>query len=129
MDTDKSPRGEGEEEGAPDDAEPVWKVEGEESMDKLVEQTPPSDPDYDGGGMMIFTDERGQRRRIPAERGELSSGEMRAAADALHRDLGRAPADYARIAAIERLTELKASGKMSEEDFLREKKRLEDYGR
>ncbi len=125
MDTDNSPRG--DEEEAPD-AEPVWKVEGEESMDKLVEQTSPSDPDAEGGGMMIFTDEHGRRRRIPTERGALSGGELRAAAQALHRDLGAAPADYARMAAIERLTELHASGKMSEADFLREKKRLENYG-
>jgi hypothetical protein len=76
--------------------------------------------------MMIFTDEHGNRRRI--EKGALSRGELRAAANALHRDLGAPPADYARMAAIERLTELRASGKMSEEDFLREKKRLENYG-
>jgi len=125
MDTDNSPRGDDEQ--APE-GEPAWKVEGEESMDDLVQRTSPSDPDVDGGGMMIYTDERGQRRRIPAERGKLSSGELRAAANALRVDLGGAPADYARIAVIERLTELRASGKMSEEDFLREKKRLENYG-
>lgn len=125
MDKD-NPSPDGEEE-APD-AEHVWKVEGEESMDKLVNQTPPSDAEAEGGGMMIFTDEHGNRRRIPAERGALSRGERRAAAKALHQDLGAAPADYARMAAIERLTELHASGKMSEEDFLREKKRLENYG-
>jgi len=126
MDTDKAPRGDDEE--APD-KDPVWKVEGEESMDKMVEQkTPPSDPTYDGGGMMIFTDEHGRRRRIPAERGALSGGELRAAAKALNADLGGPTADYARVAVIERLTELHASGKMSDEDFLREKKRLENYG-
>ena len=126
MDTDNHSRDDEEE---PSKAEHVWKVEGEETMDKLVEQTPPSDPSYDGGGMMIFTDEHGRRRRIPTERGALSGGELRAAARALHEDLGAAPADYARMAVIERLTELRASGKMSEEDFLREKKRLENYGR
>ena len=125
MDTDKAPRG--DEDEAPDE-EPVWKVEGEESMDKMVEQTPPSDPVYDGGGMMIFTDEHGRRHRIPAERGAMGSADLRAAAKALQADLGRSPVAYARIAAIERLTELHASGKMSEEDFLREKKRLENYG-
>lgn len=125
MDTDNSPPGDEDEAF---DAEPVWKVEGEESMDKLLEQPSPNDPNAEGGGMMIFTDERGQRRRIPAERGALSGGELRAAANALQADLGGPAADYARIAAIERLTELRASGKMSEEDFVREKKRLENYG-
>ena len=117
-----------EEEPEPE-KDPVWKVEGEASMDSLTEQTSPSDARADGEGMMIYTDEHGQRRRIPAERGALSSGELRAASAALRADLGAAPVDYARMAAIERLTELRASGKMSEEDFLREKKRLENYGR
>ena len=111
------------------DEEPVWNVEGEATMESLLEQTSPGDARADGEGMMIYTDEHGRRRRIPAERGALSSGELRAAAGALHRDLGAPPVDYARRAAIERLTELRASGRMSEEDFLREKKRLENYGR
>ncbi len=111
------------------DAEPVWKVEGEETMDSLVEPDSSPLPRADGEGMMIYTDEHGRRRRIPAERGALSSGELRAAAAALRADLGAAPVDYARTAAIERLNELRASGKMSQEDFEREKKRLENYGR
>lgn len=125
MDTDDSPRP--DEDGGADE-EPVWKVEGEETMDKLQNQIPPSSPRYDGGGMMIFTDEQGRRRRIPAERGQMSGGELRAAANALQRDLGGPTADYRRVAVIERLNELRASGKMSEEDYLREKKRLEEYG-
>jgi hypothetical protein len=125
MDTEYSPTG--DEDEAPE-KEPVWQVEGEETMDKLVEGSSPSDPDFDGGGMMIFTDEHGRRRRIPTERGQLSSAELRAAANALQRDLGAPSASYARVAAIERLTELHASGRMSDEDFEREKKRLENYG-
>jgi hypothetical protein len=117
-----------EEDGEPDQ-DPVWKVEGEASMDSLLGQTSPEDARAEGEGMMIYTDEHGRRRRIPAERGALSRGELRAASNALQADLGAAPVDYARMAAIERLTELRASGKMSEEDFLREKKRLENYRR
>ncbi len=116
-----------DEEGEPE-RDPVWKVEGEESMDSLLGQTSPSDARADGEGMMIYTDEHGRRRRIPAERGALSSRELRAAAAALRADLGAPAPDYARMAAIERLTELRAAGKMNEEDFLREKKRLENYG-
>lgn len=114
---------------APPDADPIWKVEGEETMDSLVEPDSSTKPRAEGEGMMIYTDEHGRRRRIPAQRGVLSSGELRAASSALRADLGAAPVDYARTAAIERLTELRASGKMSEEDFLREKKRLENYKR
>jgi hypothetical protein len=116
----------------PDDGaaakKPVWNVEGEKSMDSMLEEPYPSDPSSPEGGKIIFTDEQGRRRRLPAERGVLSSGELSAAADALHRDLGSPARDYARMAAVERLTELRAAGKMSEEDFLREKKRLENYG-
>ena len=125
MDTDNSPRADEDE---PADEEPVWKVEGEDSMDKMLGQTSPSDPSYDGGGMMIFTDEQGRRHRIPTERGQMSSAEMRAAAHALHRDLGAPPADYRQAAVMERLNELRASGKMTEEDYEREKKRLQDLG-
>ena len=126
MGKDNRPR---DEEEAEPEKDPVWKVEGEETMDSLVEPDSSTKPRAEGEGMMIYTDERGRRRRIPAERGALSSGELRAASAALRADLGEAPVDYARMAAIERLTELRASGKMSEEDFLREKKRLENYRR
>ena len=129
MDTDNSPRpDEDEGEGEGRGEEPVWKVEGEETMDKLQNQTPPSSPRYDGGGMMIFTDEHGRRRRIPVERGQMSSPDMRAAANALQRDLGAPAADYRMGAVMERLNELRASGRMSEEDYEREKKRLQGLG-
>lgn len=127
MGDDNPPRDE-KEEGQPGQ-DPVWKVEGEESMDSLLEQSSTGDARPDGEGMMIYTDEHGRRRRIPAERGAWSGSELRGAAGALHRDLGAPPLDYARRAAIERLTELRAAGRMSEEEFLREKKRLENYGR
>lgn len=41
---------------------------------------------------------------------------------------GAAPMSVARTAAIERLTELRAAGKIDEESFLREKERLSSYG-
>ena len=46
----------------------------------------------------------------------------------LSRSLGRMPPDEQRIAAIERLTELRAAGKVSEENFLKEKRRLSREG-
>jgi hypothetical protein len=121
MDNENPNRSDEEEDPA---EQPEWQVEGEKSMDSMLEQTPPSDASYDGGGMMIFTDEHGQRRRIPAERGTMSGRDLGAAARALQRDLGAAPTDYAKVALLERLNELRASGRMSEEDFLKEKKRL-----
>ena len=38
--------------------------------------------------------------------------------------LGGAPAQDARIAAVERLTEMRAEGKVSEENYVRERRRL-----
>ena len=128
----QDPRGD---EGAPEAPEqgpggdPVWKVEGEETMDKMLNQTSPSSPEYDGGGMMIYTDEHGQRRRLPTERGTMDSRDLRAAARALQADLGGPKPDFARAAVLDRLSELRASGRMSEEDYEREKKRLEGYGK
>ena len=46
----------------------------------------------------------------------------------LSRSLGQMPPDEQRIAAIERLTELRAAGKVSEENFLKEKRRLSGGG-
>ncbi len=126
-DGENEPEQRKDEEGAPEEKKPVWNVEGEESMDRMLKEPYPSDPNAPHAGKITFTDEQGRRRRIPSQRGVLSSGELGAAADALHRDLGGPARDYARVAAIERLTELRASGKMSEEDFLREKKRIESY--
>jgi hypothetical protein len=72
-------------------------------------------------------------RRQRGERGggndEESVEELRARAEELQFVLGRAPIDEARVAAIERLNELHAAGTISEEDFAREKRRLEDYGK
>ncbi len=50
-----------------------------------------------------------------------------AAARALSQELGAASHDYARIAALERLAELRASGAMSQKDYDREKRRLLEY--
>ena len=59
---------------------------------------------------------------------EESVDELAARAQELSFVLGRAPIEDARIAAIERLTELRADGKISEEAFVREKRRLQEYG-
>jgi len=53
-----------------------------------------------------------------------SSEELRAAAAALSSALGAADHDYARVAAVERLTELRAAGAVGEDDYKRERRRL-----
>ena len=59
---------------------------------------------------------------------EKSTEELAAAAAELSAVLGAAPIEDARAAAIERLTELRAAGSISEEDYTREKRRLSQYG-
>ena len=80
----------------------------------------------DGSGRMVYVDEHGQRRRLPSNLGELSPQERDAAIAALSQELGAAP-DQARLAAIEHLTELRAAGKISDEHYKRERRRLEEY--
>ena len=64
-------------------------------------------------------DEGGARRGTDegsAEVSELLTG--------LSQTLGRARPEEQRIAAVERLTELRAAGKVSEENYLKERRRL-----
>lgn len=76
---------------------------------------------------------RRRRRKDPERPGEGedrrgSSDDLAAAATELSHVLGQAPMEEARAAAIERLTEKRAAGEISEETFAREKKRLTEYG-
>jgi hypothetical protein len=80
------------------------------------------------GGWLIYTDEHGAQRRIPAEEGALSSREIASAAAATSIELGAADPDYAKLAALERLNELRVAGAVSEENYLREKRRLQGLG-
>lgn len=61
-----------------------------------------------------------------AERPERTSEKLRAEAVALSSALGADP-DYAVVAALERLAELRAAGTVSEEDYKRERRRLTGY--
>ena len=56
--------------------------------------------------------------------GKDEQHEAAARAADLSYSLGQARPDEQRIAAVERLTELRAAGKVSEENFLKEKRRL-----
>jgi hypothetical protein len=70
-------------------------------------------------------DENG--RRLPADLSELTAEQRDAALGAMSEALGRAPLDYARMAAIERLTEMRAQGRITQEHFERERRRLQEY--
>lgn len=56
-----------------------------------------------------------------------SEEERDAALAAMSQALGAAAPDVARVAAIERLTELRAAGRISEEQYRKERRRLESY--
>ena len=60
--------------------------------------------------------------------GDDEPDEVAARAADLSYSLGQIRPDEQRIAAIERLTELRAAGKVSEENFLKEKRRLSGQG-
>ena len=76
-----------------------------------------------------FHRKRGERPGGDDATGEQESTERLAARAAeLAEVLGAAPVGEARVAALERLNELRAGGSISEEDFAREKRRLQAYG-
>ncbi len=71
---------------------------------------------------------REHRSPAPTDQGDATVDELAAAAAELSSALGAVPIEEARLAAIERLTELRAAGKISAEAFARERQRLLDYG-
>ncbi|MDQ3632262.1 MAG: hypothetical protein M3417_13520 [Actinomycetota bacterium] len=115
MSEEEPPRGEAA--GGPD-REPAWKVDEPESRAGLLKSGERE------GGALVYVDEQGRRRRLPADMAELTPEERRAAAAALASELGAPDPDYARLAAVERLSELRAAGAVGEEDYKRERRRL-----
>ena len=119
MSEDKPPGDEATDES---DREPAWEVDKEVSLARLRRAEEPP------GGRLVYVDEHGRRRRLPADLAELTPEERRAAVAALSRALGGPDPDDARLAAVERLTEMRAAGRVSEENFLRERRRLMGEG-
>lgn len=106
----------------------AWRVDESATADDVMRRpAPPADP-AGSGGRVVFVDENGEPRRLPTDMSELRPEERDAAIEAMSQALGAGPPDHARMAAIERLTELRAAGTISEEQFQRERRRLEDYG-
>ena len=104
----------------------TWRVDDDAMAAELTPDAPPLGAGPPGG-RVVYSDEHGQRHRLPADLGELTAEERDAAIDAMSQALGAPPRDYARAAAIERLTELRAAGRMTEEQFQKERRRIEDY--
>ncbi len=103
---------------------PEWRVDRAATRAQLRSGVP-----ADGaGGKVVFVDEDGRRRSLPADTSRLSRPEAGAAARAMSYELGAVEASYAQVAAIERLNELRIAGRFSEEDYLREKRRILGQG-
>lgn len=75
----------------------------------------------------MYVDEHGLRRHLPANLAGLTPEQRDAALAATSQSLGAGPPEVARMAAIERLTELRAAGKMTEEQYHKVRRRLESY--
>ncbi len=106
------------------EARPDWRVDAVASLERLRGGAAEGEAPQAEGGRLLYTDERGRPRRLPADLGQLSRQEVEAAAKATSYELGAVEPSYAQVAAIERLNELRASGAWSEEDYLREKRRI-----
>ena len=104
----------------------TWRID-DDAMAADLTPDSPSLGEGPAGGRVVFQDENGQLRRLPADIGELTNEERDAAIAAMSHALGAPSPDNARMAAIERLTELRAAGRMTEEQFQKERRRLEDY--
>ncbi len=106
------------------EATPVWRVDATASRARL-QDTGGEEPAAEAGmGKLVYTDEHGRQRRLPADLSELSAQEIRAAAKASSYELGAVEPNYVQVVAIERLNELHAAGRFSAEDYLREKRRI-----
>lgn len=115
MSEEEPPRGEAAGES---DRDRAWEVDPAESIARSLK------PGERPGGRLVYVDEHGRRRRLPADMAELTPEERRAAAAGLSSALGAPDPGYARLAAVERLAELRAAGKVDEEDYKRERRRL-----
>lgn len=104
----------------------AWRVDEKATVDDATADQPQASG---GAGRVVYTDDEGQPRRLPSDLSRLTSEHRDAALAAMSQALGGAAPDAARMAAIERLTEIRAAGGISEADYLRERRRLEDYMR
>ena len=111
----------------PLDGELEWSVdEGATSAD-MVDDPAPLDPRGGTEGRVVFRDENGMPRRLPADLSRLSPHHRDAALAAMGNALRAGPPNVAVQAAIHMLKQKRAAGKITEEQFQKEKARLENY--
>lgn len=106
--------------------EPEWRVD-EAATSAEVTQDPAPLDESPSEGRVVFEDEDGHRRQLPEDMSRLSTEQRDAALAAMSQALRAGPPDFARVAAIERLTEMHAAGRISAEQFEKERRRLESY--
>lgn len=97
---------------------PTWRVDPESTAAQLLG---PGDGPAD---RLLYVDERGRQRRLPAEPGTLSGPELAAAARATSRALGGGGPSLAQRMALEHLDGLHAAGRFGDADYDRERRRL-----
>ncbi len=102
-----------------------WRVDRYASRERVREYDPAAGSmGQAAGGWLTYTDEQGAQRRLPADMSELSSAEKAGAARATSYELGAVDPSYVKLAAIERLNELRSAGAVNEENYQREKRRI-----
>ena len=104
-----------------------WRVDDEATIDHIRPKVDDPHRPLPDGGRVVYTDERGRPRRLPADMSTLTTEDRDAAIAALSHKLGAPPPDMARSLALKRLDELRAAGRISEEHYERERARLESY--
>lgn len=103
-----------------------WRVDEGATSAEIVDDPAPLSPGP-AEGRVVFRDENGRRTRLPADLSRLSPRSRDAALQAMGNALRSGPPNVAVAAALQRLGQLRASGKMSEEQYQKEKERLENY--
>lgn len=104
-----------------------WDVDQGATSAEIVDDPAPLDPRAGSEGRVVFRDEHGMPRRLPADLSQLSPQHRDAALEAMGNALRAGPPNVAAQAAIHHLSQLRAAGKISEEQFQKEKARLESY--
>ncbi|MBA3748967.1 MAG: hypothetical protein H0W96_15960 [Solirubrobacterales bacterium] len=104
-----------------------WRVDEEATAADIhvpAERIRPLNPGEEG--RTVFRDEDGQRRRLPVDLTSLSPAHRDAALAAMQSALGAGPPNFAVMAAVQRLDQMRASGRLSEEQYQKERKRIEE---
>ena len=104
-----------------------WKVDQADTIEELTRDLTSGPVAPDGGGRVVYRDREGRQFRLPADLSELSDEERGAALKAMTAALEALPRDDARAFALQHLDRVRASGRMSDEAFYRERLRLLNY--